>query len=166
MYQQNMDHMYNDITALANEVTLHSYRTNWTNTHRKLFRKLSTNDYAVLYLFEKNQDSSEQHQKIYLEEIAQGLHLPIARVSKVIRALKEQNLVTWKHDGIGEEGTYVQLTEKGAQSFAEQQEILRDFYQKVIKQFGRERFIAFLKQIIELEEIMDAELDEEGNVYE
>ena len=111
-------------------------------------------------------EQAEENQKIYLEDIAQGLNLPIGVVSKIVRTLKEKNFVTWKHDGIGEDGTYIQLTEKGMHSFTEQQEILKDFYKNVIEQFGTERFVSFLEQIIEFEEIIGAEISKKGQEHE
>ena len=166
MHQQNINNAYTDIISLANEITLRSYKTNWTNIRKRLFSKLSANDYAVMCLLSKDMDSSEENRKIYLEDIAQGLNLPIGIISKIARTLKERTLVTWNHDGIGEDGTYIQLTENGIRSVAEQQEILKDFYKSVIEQFGKERFIEFLNQTIELEEIMGNEISKKGEEHE
>lgn len=148
-----------DMAAIANEITFHSYAISKFGV-QSLFQKMTAADYMALMKLSKTIDSTEENQKIYLEDIANEMKLPMGSVSKLVRALQERGLVAWKHDGKGDEGTYIQITDKGINSLLDQQEILKNFYKNVIERFGKEKFIALLEQLKELEEIMDSEIEE------
>ena len=86
----------------------------------------------------------------------------MGKVSKIVKELQDRGLVKWKHDGAGENGTYIVITENGISSAIEQQKILENFYKSIIEQYGEERFINLLGQIAELEEVMNRVIDEMG----
>lgn len=146
-----------DTAFLANEMTLRSYRWSRVNM-RKLFQNMSIADYTAIWTLSKHIEE-EEHPKIYLKDISEKLKLPMPRVSAMARGLQEKGLVHWKHDGKGEKGTYIQITENGLQQAKEQQERIKEFYQTVIEQFGKERFIRLLQEMGELEEIMSQEME-------
>ncbi len=146
-----------DTAFLANEMTLRSYRWSRVNM-RKLFQNMSIADYTAIWTLSKHIEE-EEHPKIYLKDISEKLKLAMPRVSAMARGLQEKGLVHWKHDGKGEKGTYIQITENGLQQAKEQQERIKEFYQTVIEQFGKERFIRLLQEMGELEEIMSQEME-------
>ncbi len=148
----NKERIDQDILTMANEMTYYSYNMRKLSG-QKLFSRMTATDYVAL---EKLIDSVEleDDKKLYLQDIADTLKLPIGRVSRLVRTLRDRGLVVWTHDGNGDEGTYIQLTEKGANFAKEQQEKLRDFYTDIIEKFGRDRFKELLKQLYELEKIM------------
>lgn len=146
-----------DTAFLANEMTLRSYRWSRVNM-RKLFQNMSIADYTAIWTLSKHIEE-EEHPKIYLKDISEKLKLPMPRVSAMARGLQEKGLVHWQHDGKGEKGTYIQITENGLQQAKEQQERIKEFYQTVIEQFGKERFIRLLQEMGELEEIMSQEME-------
>lgn len=45
------------------------------------------------------------------QKIAEILHLPVYKASKIIGNLRDRGLLQWTHDGDGSEGTYVVITE-------------------------------------------------------
>lgn len=155
---ENKDiNMHDDIVSIANDVTLHSYNISKLGV-QQLFHKMTVPDYVALRMLLKTVNDANGENKIYLEEIADMLKLPMGQVSRLVRTLQERGLVKWKHDGNGEDGTYVQITDKGVSSAIEQQEMLHDFYSGVIDKFGRERFVSLFEQLKELEEMMDSEI--------
>ena len=147
-----------EVAALANEITLQYYRWNQVGLH-KLYHNMSSMDYAAMWIISRHIEGAEENKKIYLKDISAQLNLPMSRVSKMVQRLQEKGLVYWKHDGKGEDGTYIQITEHGIQQAMEQQEILQNFYHKVIQQFGKERFIQLLEEMKELEGIMNQEIE-------
>ena len=152
-----------DIIDIANEITIHSYRMGKTNME-KLFKEISPLDYEIISILEKNTNSPDGNDKFYLSDIAERMDLPISRVSRLVRMLNDRHLVTWQHDGDGNDGTYIQITEKGIGAVKAQQDKLRNFYTNVIDKFGKERFLAYLQEMIELDDIMQKEISvsEEG----
>lgn len=87
------------------------------------------------------------------------MHLPIRRVSQMVKALKERGLLTWSHDRDGSEGTYVTITESGKKLLAEEEETLQGFYGAIIEKFGRENMIQMLQLMKQLETIISAEAE-------
>lgn len=156
---------HNDIASLANDITYHSYNISKLSV-QKLFDKMTAADYVALCMVLKTSDNADEPQegrKIYLADIAETLKLSMEKVSRLVRTLQERGLVVWKHDGKGEDGTYIMITDKGLHSAEEQQEKLKRFYADVIEQFGKDRFVALLAQLKELEDIMSEEMEEGAN---
>ena len=145
-----------DIADIANEVTFRSYAISKFGS-KSLFQNLTALDYMTLFRLSNTVNSENDDNKIYLEDIAREMKLPISSVSKLVKTLQERGLVVWKHDGAGDEGTYIQITEKGMSLEMEQQEKLKSFYVDVVARFGKEKFITLLEQLKELQEIMDSE---------
>ena len=70
--------------------------------------------------------------------------------------------MVWSHDGDGSDGTYVSITELGIKSMCRQEEILNDYYSRVIEKFGYDNIIGLLRQIEKLEEIMESDFTYKG----
>lgn len=151
----------NEVTLLANNFVHRSLGSN-RDYKKKLFQKMSTSDYVAMWILYKSMQDGDVDSKIYLEDIAEKLKLPMGKVSKIVKELQDRGLVKWKHDGAGENGTYIVITENGISSAIEQQKILENFYKSIIEQYGEERFINLLGQIAELEEVMNRVIDEMG----
>ena len=94
------------------------------------------------------------------------MRLTIRQTSGLVGDLKNKGMLQWSHDGDGSEGTYVAITETGKRQLEEQQEILKDFYGRVICRYGRENLVLLLRQMRELETIMSSEMEEEEDVNE
>ncbi len=148
-----------DFAELSNELNYHRYMLSQGEA-RGLFQNMSMSEYIALHkITEKNSEAG----KTYLQDIAEELHLSIPKTSKLVRKLNEKGLVNWAHDGDGSEGTYVTMTESGTQLMQRQEAFLKDYYGRVINRFGEENMIALLRLVKELEEVMEAEKNWEGD---
>ena len=94
------------------------------------------------------------------------MELTIRQTSKIVSGLKEQGLVQWSHDGDGNEGTYVTITEQGRNLLKQQQAVYKEFYGHVIEKFGKDHLIELLNLMKQLETIMFSERERmEGDEY-
>ncbi len=150
--------MTSDLTQLSNEMTYQKYLMNRASM-KELFEELSVPGYVTLCLAKRmDQGQPKQEQKIYLREIADQLQLSISQTSKMIGKLRDKGLLIWTHDGKGRKGTYITITDLGREKLKKQEEILKDFYETVIEQFGKEDFIQLIQMMHRLEAIMQEEL--------
>ncbi|MBQ8639048.1 MAG: MarR family transcriptional regulator [Lachnospiraceae bacterium] len=149
-----MEHVTPDISELSNEITYHKYLMNRLNGKR-FFHDIAIPDYIVMEMAAKQ--AGESCEKLYLRDIARRMDIPVSRISQIARRLKDRGLVLWAHDGDGREGTYLILTETGSEALKRQEDVLKEYYEKVIARFGKEAFIQFLKQMAKLEIIMKEE---------
>lgn len=129
---------------------------------KRLLQRISAADYAAIWLTVKQDELPGEGKKIYLSDISEKLDLPLAKVSKIVKELQERGLVIWEHDGNGEDGTYVLMTERGVQAVQERKKTVERIYRNVIQQFGEMRFAALIKELSELDEIMNAEIEKMG----
>ena len=127
-------------------------------TLEKLFSQVSVIDYAAMWIIAKLMDHTEGAEKLYLNEIAEQLQIPMKEVTKIVKNLQERGLISWTHDGDGSEGTYIQITKNGNDTIGEQQHTLKDFYGQVIKRFGKERFMTMVSLVGEFDYIMNDEM--------
>lgn len=155
-----------DITEISNELTYLRYQMN-KGPIRKLFGQIRLTEYILLHSIVRQSDSADIYQgRIYLTDLAERMRLTIRQTSRLVGELKNKGMLQWSHDGDGSEGTYVTITETGKRQLEEQQEILKDFYGRVIGRYGRERLVQLLQQMRELETIMSSEMEEEEDVNE
>ena len=82
---------------------------------RRLFQKNASDEYALIWLLSKHMKDSGI-EKIYLKDMVREMNLPLPKVTAIARSLQNKGLVTWTHDGNGEEGTYIMLTELAVSS--------------------------------------------------
>ena len=71
-----------------------------------------------------------------------------------------KNLINWNHDGDGKDGTYITITEHGMKVFEKTDNKLRDFYTKVLENFGKEKMIQLLQLMKEFESVMRTEMEQ------
>lgn len=151
--------MEKDLTTLANEITYRKYLLEKVNV-KKLFSGISVLDYnamqAILRFNEKKKNVTD---RIYLRELSEELKIPISRVSQMIGRLQENGMVRWKHEGKGEQGTYIEITDRGVEAVKKQQDILKSFYGTVVTRYGIDKFVQMLDMVTELENIMTDELE-------
>lgn len=128
---------------------------------QKLFHKVSVLDYAIMWFLADKAEGADENRKFYLKEMSEssGIHMHI--ITEMVRQLRDKGLVEWKHDGSGENGTYIRITSAGMQAVTEQRDILKDFHSNVIGRFGSERFIKLLNEMSAFEDIMSEEIDKE-----
>ncbi|MGN0152680.1 MAG: hypothetical protein ACI39Q_09430 [Wujia sp.] len=149
--------MEKDLGTLTNEMTYRKYLMEKIDME-KLFRDISILDYNAMQAILKCNEGKEEDDKIYLRKLAEELKLPISQVSQMIGRLQENGMVKWKHDGKGEQGTYIMITEKGKEAVYNQHEVLKQFYSRVITRYGHDKFTQMLEMVTELEDIMTEEL--------
>lgn len=151
-----------NIQELSHELTYHRYMLNQGQV-RGLFRDITIPEYMALHrichaINERNDGSG----RTYLQDIAQELHLPIPKASKMMGSLRDKGLVSWSHDGNGSDGTYIVMTDAGIRLMERQEAFLKDYYSRVIEKFGEENMVTLLALMTQLEQVMDTELDERG----
>lgn len=155
-----------DLGLLSDEMTFRRYFTGAMNT-KKIFSRMSTGNYITIEIIEKliekqhaNNSGEDETDRIYLKDLAAHFKIPMYKVSEIVRDMSERGMVTWTHDGKGEEGTYIILTESGMKAAKEQQEILKEFYSRVIDRFGKDKFVELIQLMADLDQVMETELDQ------
>ena len=88
------------------------------------------------------------------------MQLTIRQTSKMVGELRDRGMILWSHDGNGSEGTYVTITEMGKKLLEEQEQLLKEYYGKVIIKFGKENLIKLLQMMKQLETVMSSEIEE------
>lgn len=132
---------------------------------RRLFQANASDEYALIWLLSKHtQDTGSE--KIYLKDMVRELNLPLPKVTAIARSLQSKGLVRWTHDGNGEEGTYILLTETALTSVQARRQTLRRYHQQVVAAFGEERFLRLLGEIAQLEEILRQEAEKVGDDHD
>lgn len=151
-----------DIVQLTNEFIYQRYLMN-DNHIRQYFKELNIPEYIALNIIsESSSGEGVNSGKTYLKDLSDKMQVPIRKISKIIGTLRDRGLVSWSFDGTGDEGTYVLITELGNNLIANQEQTLRDYYGRVIEQYGVENMRKLLKLMKELEAIMSKELKETG----
>lgn len=147
-----------DLTELSNELAYQRYRMN-RNQLRRFFRELSMPEYIALHIIARTGEMMDSHSgRTYLKDVAEEMQMPIRQTSKMMGALKERGLVLWSHDGSGDEGTYVTITDSGKKLLAEEEARLKEYYGKVIGKFGRDNLVQLLGLMRQLETVMSEEI--------
>lgn len=162
---QENDLETNDIAKLSHELTYHKYLMN--NDHiRNFFQKLSRPEYLAMHMIKEAEQSNDIYSgRTYLKDIADRMQRSVRQTSRMIKALQERGLLAWSHDGDGSEGTYVTITEAGKKMLREEEEAQREYYSRVIKNYGRENLIQLLRLMKQLETVMSSESEEMEAVY-
>lgn len=149
-----------ELSVLSHEITYRGFLMN-RGRIKELFEKLSVPEYIALHNIAMEHDASSIYKgKTYLKDLSAKMELTMRQVSKMIGSLRDREFVTWSHDGNGSEGTYVTITDSGKKLLNEQEEILKQYYGKVIDDFGKEKMIQLLQLMKELETVMSSEFEE------
>lgn len=148
-----------DITKLSNELTYRRYMMN-KDQIKNLFRELDMPKYIALHSISATNETSDIYSgRTYLKELADKMQLTIRQTSKMVGNLKDRGLLSWSHDGNGSEGTYVTITELGQKLLNEQEELLKNFYGRVIEKFGKDNLVLLLQMMKQLETVMSSEME-------
>lgn len=148
-----------DVNELANELMYRRFLTS-NREIQHFFKELTGSEYIALKLILKNEKNDPIYGgKTYLSDLAERLQRPMKNITKLARSLRDKGLVIWKHDGDGEQGTYVTITDDGRKITQEHSQVVQDFYGKVIQQFGQQNLMQLLDLMKQLETIMTAELE-------
>ena len=149
-----------EVVELSNELTYRRYLMN-KGKIRELFQKVSIPEYIALHMIASENDNPMLYSgRTYLKDLSEKMQLTMRQTSKMVGELKDRGLLCWSHDGNGSEGTYVTITETGEKILCEQEEILRDYYGKVIDIYGKENMIDLLQMMKQLETVMSREIEE------
>lgn len=153
---------FRNIEELAHELTYHRYLLNQSQA-RGLIRELTVPEYIALqFVSHAARERGEGDGRVYLRDVAQELRLSIPQTSRMVGSLRDKGLVTWSHDGDGSEGTYLSVTPTGLALMEKQDASLKEFYGRVVEKFGRENMAQLLRLMVQLEQVMDGVLKEEG----
>lgn len=151
-----------ETTKLAYALTYHRYLLG-KGTAKNLFTELSVAEYITLHIIKRtSSENTTLQDKIYLKDLAEKLGISIHKASKMVRELKNRGLVSWSHDGDGENGTYIIENDAGVAAMRRQDVLLEKYYKRVIEKFGQNNLVDLLEKMERLEEIMHIELLEEG----
>lgn len=169
MEEQNKTMDKAELEGLAHELTYRRYMMDRGKV-RSLFKDIRIPEYIALYSIAQNSDNASIYgERTYLQELSEKMQLSMRQTSKMVGDLRDRGFVTWSHDGNGKDGTYVTITETGEKLLAEQEVIVKDFYERVIDSFGKENLIHLLHQMKELETVMTREIEqmeEDGELEE
>lgn len=124
----------------------------------RVFKNIPMEIFMMIWLLHRRLGFNAS-EKLYLKDIARELDIPVSRASFMCRTLQDQGLVSWKHDGTGEGGTYIQFNEDAWEDTQNQIEVLDTLFHNVITAYGPDRFETFLKEFGELEEVLNEEVD-------
>ena len=143
-----------DVLKLGNEFTLRRYLFN----KPQVSQVLNEADYILLHIIMETTREHEIYEgKTYLKDLSEKMMLTIRQTSKLISKLKERGLVKWSHDGDGNEGTYVTITDEGRKLMEQQQAVYKEYYGNVINKFGKDNLIELLNLMKQLETVMYSE---------
>lgn len=149
-----------DIAKLSHELTYHKYLLN-NDQIRSFFQKLSIPEYLALHMIkEAEQDNAIYSGRTYLKDIADGMQRTVRQTSRMVKALQERGLLAWSHDGDGSEGTYVTITQAGRKMLEDEEAVLKQYYGRVIKNYGKDNLIQLLQLMKQLETVMRMESEE------
>ncbi len=117
------------------------------------FRDLNTPEYIAMHIIEEFFHINGED-KVYLRDIAERMELPLAKVSSIARKLSDKGLIVWEHEGDGDNGTYVKITEAGRDLVTSQDRKLREYYSKVIEKYGEAEIRQLLQMMKKLEKVI------------
>lgn len=151
-----MNRKETDALKLGNELIFRRYLFNKT----KISRLINEADYIMLHIIKDTGKEQEIYEgKTYLKDLSEKMQLTIRQTSKLVSGLNEQGFVRWSHDGDGNEGTYVVITDEGTKLLEDQQEIFREYYSHIIEKFGKDNLIELLNLMKQLETVMCSEVE-------
>ena len=147
-----------DLMALGNR--LMHLRYSIDSDHLGLvFSEITLPDYMILLRFARRMGIYKLETKIYLKEICAELNLPLTRVSKMVQDLQNKGYVYWQHGEDGSGGTYIYLSENGAEKMRLQQKILEEYFSRIVDRIGYEKVSQVLDMMERLENVMEEEAE-------
>ncbi|MGM9536826.1 MAG: MarR family transcriptional regulator [Candidatus Onthomonas sp.] len=146
-----------DIAALSNELTYRRYLMS-NSPVRQYFKELNIPEYVALHIIADKKRAAPSG-KTYLKDLADQMQIPVRKASRIVGALRDRGFLNWAHDGDGYDGTYVTMTDSGTAQMQHQEAVIKDFYGRVIEQFGRDNIVQLLQLMQQLDSVMNSELD-------
>lgn len=148
-----------EIVKLSHELTYRRYLMN-RDQARSFYKELSVSEYIALHNIQQTGETMDIYSgRTYLKDLADKMQLSIRKTSKMIGKLRDRGLVVWSHDGNGSEGTYVTITDSGKKLLNQQEEVLKEYYGRVIQKYGKENLIQLLQLMKQLETVMSSEME-------
>lgn len=149
-----------EVEELSNELIYRHYLMN-KGKIRELFQEMTLPEYVALHLIAaESKNSSIYAGRTYLKDLSEKMQMTIRQTSKMVGELKDRGLVLWSHDGNGKDGTFVMITDNGKELLAGQEVILKEYYRKVIEEFGKENLIGLLQLMKQLDTVMSSKIEE------
>lgn len=131
------------------------------------FKNMSIGEYLALSVIRSiSENPSVYEGKTYLKDLSEYLGLSIARTSDLVKGLNRRGLLVWDHDGDGSSGTYVVLTDTGRKYLELQEVMLKQFYRKVIENYGQKNLTKLLEMVNQLDDVIGGELERMGGGVE
>lgn len=153
-----------NITELANEFTYHRYLLNDSHTRRHL-KELNISEYIALRIISDTAENDSIYGgKTYLKDLSDKMQVSMRSISNIIANLRDKGLVKWSHDGDGNDGTYVVITDSGITMMKNQEQNLKNYYERVIERFGHDNMVKLIHLMKDLETVMSAELEEKEGI--
>ena len=150
----------NEVVELSNELTYRHYLMDKGIVH-ELFQKMTLPEYIALHMIVLESESTVIYGgRTYLKELSEKMQLTIRQTSKMVGELRDRGMILWSHDGNGSEGTYVTITEMGKKLLEEQEQLLKEYYGKVIIKFGKGNLIKLLQMMKQLETVMSSVIED------
>jgi len=139
-----------DLGELSHELAYHKYLLN--NDHiRNFLSRLSIPEYLAMHMIKDTEQAAGcDSDRTYLKDIAERMHRTIRQTSVMVKALQERGFLLWSHDGDGSEGTYVTITELGKEMLATEENAIREYYGRVIENYGRGNLMQLLQLMKQL----------------
>ena len=148
-----------EIVKLSHELTYRRYLMN-RDQARSFYKELSVSEYIALHNIQQTGETMDIYSgRTYLKDLAYKMQLSLLKTSKIIVKLRDRGLVVWSHDGNGSEGTYVTITDSGKKLLNQQEEVLKEYYGRVIQKYGKENLIQLLQLMKQLETVMSSEME-------
>lgn len=154
--------MEKEYAAMVNDYIYQQYEMERNHIH-DIFKKTSMTEYIALKQIERQSKENSEEGKTYLKDLSKSMNMNMRLVSDIAGRLKDTGYILWKHDGDGENGTYILITEAGIRFLEEQDEKIDAYFEKVIKKYGMRRMGEFLAMFKDLQRVMNEELMEEEN---
>lgn len=149
-----------DTAALVNELVLRRYRMS-DGQLRQHFEGLNIPGYLALHIIADTASAETIYAgRTYLQDLADKMQVSVRQVSKLVGELRDRGLVQWAHDGNGDDGTYVVITEAGRRLMTDQEQVLKDYYGRVIDAYGKDNMIQLLRMMKQLDTVMSNEMEE------
>lgn len=150
-----------DLGELSHELAYRKYLLN--NDHiRNFMRRLSVPEYLAMHMIKDTEQAEGSPGRTYLKDIADRMHRTIRQTSAMVKTLQERGLLLWSHDGDGSEGTYVTITESGKEMLAKEESAIKEYYGRVIENYGRDNLMQLLQLMKQLEMSMSEEFERMG----
>lgn len=145
--------MEKELMNIVDELFFQQYSMNLGQTI-DFFEKTSMAEYIVLNKLEK-----KGVEKIYLKDLANNMYVNKAYLPRIVGKLRDCGYVEWRHDGNGDEGTYIMFTERGKTFLQDQEQRITAFYSKVVKEYGYSNTKKLMDMLQDFREVMQRELE-------